>query len=387
MRYPYFVILILILGSCRQPESGLYQFDPRTIEEKEITLSGIADDITYIPLDNSFPLNMLYYPRYFIGGNIYLSERQSGVMIFDRGGMLVRKVGSKGRGPGEYAFCVSFSVDEISGTVCVLDASVIKVYSKTGRFMRRIELGEYSAGVDVIEFFNSNIFISCHPQFSGVKYDWIILDTLGHIVKTRGRSIPEFISSDLIPGGIYKFENRLYSWHPWSDTIFSISTDFILEPSFVINPGEHRLPEGIYKRPEDRKLYYKPYLILESDDYIFTRYYYDNDLIIAVIDKETKASYSTVLTKGPAVLGDNIIGGILNDIDGGIRFQPENYFVDNDREYLAGLIDAYEIKAWVKTDEFETFQVKYPEKKKAFEELAGRLNETDNPVLMVVRLN
>jgi hypothetical protein len=95
MKYSYFVLLILILSSCRQPESGLYQFDPRTIEEKEITLSGIADDITYIPLDNSFPLNMIYYPRYFIGGNIYLSERQSGVMIFNREGKLVRKVGVK----------------------------------------------------------------------------------------------------------------------------------------------------------------------------------------------------------------------------------------------------------------------------------------------------
>jgi hypothetical protein len=105
-----------------------------------------------------------------------------------------------------------------------------------------------------------------------------------------------------------------------------------------------------------------------------------------VIDKETEASYSTVLTKGPAVLGNNIIGGILNDLDGGIRFQPENYFVENDREYLAGLINPFDIKALTQKEEFKTFQAKYPEKKKAFEELAGRINLTDNQVLMVVRL-
>ncbi len=386
MKFLYFVLFIVILGSCKSPESSLYQFDPRTIDKKEIALSEIADDITYVPLDNSFPINMIYYPRYFIGDNIYLSERQSGVMIFNRNGKFVRKVGSKGRGPGEYAFCVNFSVDEKSGTICVMDANVIKVYSKTGRFLRKIELGEYSAGTDVLEFYNSNIFIPCHPQYTGVKHDWILLDTLGNIIKTRKRSTPEFTGSDLIPGGIYKYGNRLYSWNPWSDTIFSISPNFIPEPSFVISPGKHRLPRGVYKSLEDRKLYFKPYLILESKNFIFTRYYYDNDLIIAVIDKRSRESYSTALVKGPAVFGDNILGGIMNDFDGGMRFQPQNYFVENNREYLEGLINAHEIKARVQTDEFRDFMAKSPEKKKVFEELAGRIKETDNQVLMVVRL-
>jgi hypothetical protein len=386
MRYPYFVILILILGSCRQPESGLYQFDPRTIEEKEITLSEIADDITYIPLDNGFPISLIYDPRYFVNNNIYLSAYQSGIMIFDKAGRFVRRIGSIGRGPGEYVFYYKFTVDEKSGTVYVLDMRIVKVFSKTGRFLRSFKLEEYGEGSDVIEYFNSKIFISCHPQFEGVKYDWIVFDTLGNLVESKERSIPEFTSGYLIGGGVYQFDNRIYSWNPYSDTIFSISPDFILKPSFVIGQGEHRLPRENFLRLEDPKLYYKPYLILESDDYIFTRYYYDNDLIIAVIDKETEASYSTVLTKGPAVLGNNIIGGILNDLDGGIRFQPENYFVENDREYLAGLINPFDIKALTQKEEFKTFQAKYPEKKKAFEELAGRINLTDNQVLMVVRL-
>ncbi|HOU01875.1 MAG: 6-bladed beta-propeller [Bacteroidales bacterium] len=386
MRFLYFVPLIIILGSCKSPEGGLYQFDPRTIGKKEIALSELADDITYIPLDNSFPINMIYYPRYFIGDNIYLSERQSGVMIFDRNGRFIKKVGSKGRGPGEYAFCVNFSVDERSGTICVMDANVIKVYSKTGRFLRKIELREYSAGTDVLEFYNSEIFIPCHPQYTGVKHEWILFDTLGNIIKTKERSTPEFTGNDLIPGGIYKYENKLYSWNPWSDTIFSLSPDFIPEPSFVISPGQHRLSREAYKRIEDAKLYFKPYLILESKNNIFTRYYWDNDLIIAVIDKKSGESHSTALIKGPAVFGDNILGGIINDIDGGMRFQPQNYFVENDREYLEGLINPHEIKARVKTDEFKEFMAKYPEKKKVFEELAGSMKETDNPVLMVVRL-
>ena len=223
MRFLYFVLLITILGSCKSRESILYQFDPRTVEEKEITLSDIADDITYILLDNSFPISLIYNPRYFINENIYLSAYQSGVMILDWKGKLIRRIGSIGRGPGEYVHYFNFSVDDKSGTVYVLDARVIKVFSKTGRFLRSIELKEYGEGSDVIEFFNSKIFISCHPQFEGVKYDWIVLDTLGNLLETKKRSIPEFTSGILIGGGVYKFDNRIYSWNPWSDTIFSIS--------------------------------------------------------------------------------------------------------------------------------------------------------------------
>lgn len=385
MRFQYLVLLGIILNSCKSPENGLYKFDPRTIEEKEITLSEIADDITYIPLDNDFPISLIYDPRYFVNDNIYLSAFQSGIMIFDMSGRFVRRIGSIGRGPGEYVSYYKFTIDEKAGTVYVLDASLIKVYSKGGRFLRSIDLRDYY-GTDVIEFLNSNIFISFHPQFEGVRYDWIVLDTVGNIVKTKERSLPEFTSNYLIGGRIYKHGSRLYSWNPYSDTIFSISPDLILESSFVISPGEHRLPRENFLRLEDIKLYYKSHIILESNQFIFMRYYHENNIIIAVIDKETKASYSTVLTSGPAVIGDNLIGGIINDFDGGMRFQPENYFVENDREYLAGLINPYDIKAQVQKDEFKNFQAKYPEKKKAFEELAGSLNETDNQVLMVVRL-
>ena len=386
MRFLYFVLFITILGSCKSRESILYQFDPGTIEEKEITLSEIADDITYIPLDNGFPISLIYDPRYFVNDNIYLSAYQSGIMIFDKAGRFVRRIGNIGRGPGEYVSYYKFTVDEKSGTVYVLDMRIVKVFSKTGRFLRSFELKEYGEGSDVIEYFNSKIFISCHPQFEGVKYDWIVFDTLGNLVESKERSLPEFNCNYLVGGGIYKYNGRIYSWNPWSDTIFSISPDFIIESSFVISPGEHRLPRENFLRLEDIKLYFKPHIILESNHFIFTRFYHDNNVIIAMIDKETRASYSTILTRGPAVIGNNMIGGITNDLDGEMRFQPENYFVENDREYLAGLINPYDIKALVKTDEFKSFLPMYPEKKKAFEDLAGRIKETDNQVLMVVRL-
>ena len=67
-------------------------------------------------------------------------------------------------------------------------------------------------------------------------------------------------------------------------------------------------------------------------------------------------------------------------------FQPESYYVEDNREYMFGLINPYQIKALVTSIEFKNSTPKYLEKKKEFEKLANSLKETDNPVLMIVRL-
>ena len=46
----------------------------------------------------------------------------------------------------------------------------------------------------------------------------------------------------------------------------------------------------------------------------------------------------------------------------------------------------YQIKVRVASNEFKNSSPKYPEKKKELEKLANSLKETDNPVLMMVRL-
>jgi len=125
--------------------------------------------------------------------------------------------------------------------------------------------------------------------------------------------------------------------------------------------------------------------VFETSRFLVIKYFYQN-LIIALIDKKSNVSYLTLLESGPTLLGDNLIGGIYNDFDGGLLFQPENYFVENDREYMVGLINAYQIKALLKDNKFINLNPKYPERKKEFEKLANALTETDNQVLMLVRL-
>ena len=75
--------------------------------------------------------------------------------------------------------------------------------------------------------------------------------------------------------------------------------------------------------------------------------------------------------------------GIINDLDGGVNILPLTIKDDNT---IIGWVDAIKLKAHVASETFKNSSPKYPEKKKELEKLASGLKETDNPVLVMVRL-
>lgn len=104
MKTSYHLILIILLISCKPENKGLIKFDPTTLTENEISLIEITDDIYYIPLDNTYPIGLIYDKIKLINSSIYLSAQNTGVLEFKRDGKLLRKIGSFGRGPSEYIY-------------------------------------------------------------------------------------------------------------------------------------------------------------------------------------------------------------------------------------------------------------------------------------------
>ncbi len=385
MKTRYQLILIILLISCRPNDKVLFEFDPSSLEKNEITLSVIADDINYIPLDNSSPLSSINsaYNPIFVNDCIYLFDKNIGILIFSRDGVFLSKVGSKGRGPGEYLYGSTFTIDQNSGTIYVNDSNnQIKIYSKTGDFRKSFSLREYGGSIDVIEIFNSMLFVSYHLQYDDDdKYEWIILDTLGNLIKKKGRTTPAFKSNYLHGGGTYIFNQKLIFWNQFIDTVFTFLPDFTYKTNFTFKPGEYRLPKSYVDNPfKQLPQFFITNQIFETKKYLMIRYsFYKEKNGFIIIDKKNWESFLSYWSY------DNY-GSILNDLDGGINFLPRSYLVNKGREYLIELIDPYQIKTHVSRNEFKNSVSKYPLKKRELEKLANSLKETDNPVLMIVRL-
>ena len=252
----------------------------------------------------------------------------------------------------------------------------------TGVYRNSISLREYGGSIDNIEIFNSLLFISFNLQYDDdYKFEWIIIDTLGKIFKKKQRTLPVFKSNFLHGGGTYFFDNKLNYWNQFIDTVFSFSPDFSVEPNFIFKQGEYRLPKEYVNDPlKMLPNYFIINQILETNKFLIIRYsFYKGKNGLVVIDKKKKESFLTYWKFDD-------YGSIVNDLDGGINSLPISYMVDNGKEYVIEFIDSFQLKAHIKSDEFKSAVPKYPEKKKELEKLANSLKETDNPVLMLVRL-
>jgi ribosomal protein S1 len=158
--------------------------------------------------------------------------------------------------------------------------------------------------------------------------------------------------------------------------------------SYVYNVGDKKLPlTSLSSNPPEYMEQMGQYVIhgglFETNKYLVLDYRFGKNST-AFIDKETNKIY----LNHHELNGNSIKSGISNDVDGGLMIMLNgfSYYTDNNVEYLIGLIDAYELKTHIDSPEFKNSVPKYPEKKNALTKFANTLNETDNQILMMIRL-
>ena len=389
MTSQFLSLLAILLLSCNSQDNTLYEIDPRNFIDNRITLARIADDVFYIPLDNSFPIGITYTLR-ITKEHIYLSIKDVGIVQFDRYGKFVRKIGSRGKGPGEFRYGMSFTVDDLTENVYVLDPGIVRVYSPSGIFLRDILLKEYSSGYGFsdLEIFNSLLFFPDYLPAGDSKYSWVFLDTLGHLVATKKNSVPPFQSGFETQGSIYKFENKLFYYNYFNDTIFSISSNLSNSGAYLFAQGNHRWPkERIDIKSESIYRLFRHAGMFETNRFIVFVYAYLERYTYCLIDKKTKETF--LANKYEETPGSNTKYKpcLINDLDGGMPLSENiKYYSENEEEFITTLINPFDLKAYVASAEFKSIISKYPAKKKELEKLANCLKETNNPVLMIVKL-
>jgi len=380
MFFKALVLLYILIPSCQIRNRSYYEFEPLN-SSKKILLSVLADEVRYIRLDNSLSLGKLTNIKIYTDA-IFIRDNQNGYIRFEPNGNNPVRIGSKGRGPGEYQIGKSVTVNEKNGIIYVLDINNnILVYNKNGTFVRNISLTGFGAYFDEIEFVDDNLLISEEIKFGRAKYNWIFTDTLGKVIKEKMNPLQPFNSRLGMHGGLIKASKNFIYWNIYNDTVYSIQPDMKYTVSFLFKKGDFRIPASQYD-PAAFRTYMNPYQIIETNSYWIIYYIYDK-LKLDLINKPTREVFSTEYEYSADQGSIEISGGITNDLDGGLPFHPESYYSDRN-EYLIGWVDPFKLK--VLLNKSSNIKIKYPEKKKELEKLAASLKETDNPVLVLVKL-
>ncbi len=381
-------ILLISLFSCNKWKSGkeIYVINPENFPDDQFTFSDIADDISYVPLDDTLTIGLIYSIK-ITPNSIYISTQNLGILLFDKEGNFIRIIAGKGRGPGELTSGVHFAVDEKNENVYALEDDKVKVYSREGSFINNFSTKEYFVGrANDIEKLGPYLFFPDYGTYGEFKNKWVILDTLGNFITVKENSIHS--QGFMVPGNIYKFQDKLFYSNCLDDTIFSISSDLKVQAAYLFAKGNFRWPKDFVSTIESIYNTFRCGSMFETKHFIFIEYGYRNISAILKIDKRTKDIYQGYEKHQKGIVDHTPF--ILNDLDGGIpyRSEPTNfyYYNENDREYIINIINPFELKDRIASDDFKNSTPKYPEKKKALEQLANSLDENDNPVLMLLKL-
>lgn len=343
--------------------------------EREVSLSQIAEKVEYIPLETKADCLLSNYRGYiqYIAGN-YIIPCSRGVYMFDGKGKFVRRIGRQGQGPGEYSLVLSLDVDRENELIYLLDNGKVNVYSLTGDYLKSIPLPE----VRYAAILNDSILASFIYNSSGQMKDRILLfNQAGDKVKVFPRhdlfTIEKGVTYMMMGSNdryLFHYDNHLCFKDYYCDTLYTV-TENELQPRYVIQLGKYAMPlEARWENQRgDQNKFTKiasSYLrvnVMETDSFLFMPYSHwagEKSRLeeILIYEKNTQACFK-------------VAGNIIkNDLEGKLPFIPYTSIGDN-------LL----LSIWTPSDILE--QADKDSSILEHPQLKG-LKEDDNPVLIVV---
>lgn len=115
-------------------------------KQKSFKASEFIEDVEFVPLETSVD-SYFKFSEYYSVGNKYIlvtDTERAHIILFDRNGIFIRNIGTKGKGPGEigYPQVVTLSPDE--NYLYVYESRINKLvkFSVRGEFIKEISTKE-----------------------------------------------------------------------------------------------------------------------------------------------------------------------------------------------------------------------------------------------------
>lgn len=391
--YSFFLILIIAItlyifknssfsNDNQSKENIPITFDLNNLKETTgVKLSDLGiTEIHYVPLETS--------QRALIKDIFLLKSDKNSIYIFDYlnikrfalDGSFNAQIGKRGKGYGEYHLMSDFSVGSDNQDIYILSPheNKIYIYSLDGRFIKIIPSPAKTMKIHCLD---KQIFCYSQNHEGNVENTFDVIDLDGNILKSFPNKYKFEVGKYL---GFWKYEclicfnkGNLLTKELYSDTVFNYSRN-IFKPAYVFINGGKTLPS--IERHFD-----------SSEDFIKTSQKYKADRNLLVFGDYVyyefsfkEYNYSFI---GSTDGEDNFLtmqhDGYVNDVDGG----PNIFFKSTLNDCtIVSWINPVELKKYIASESFKKSSPKFPEKKKQLENLANKLRENDNPVLIFMKL-
>lgn len=409
-----FSSILVTLCSCSPNEQDKIEtinIEAKVKKMQQVNLSSVAANIHYIRLDinENQPIGAVVIPSF--SQNLILVNGSYACLLYDYQGHFIKKIGSRGRGPGEYPIgeAVGFGEDKSIFIKSIYD---LFEYDNNGFFVKKYSrslLIDNQYYLYTIFPVDDSLFLGhVHNSTGQSKYRAILFNKDGRVVQyyknyimfDRGREVASGWEGH---AHIYKFNNEVFYKGFYDDTLFSLNNMNQLIPRYAFNLGKFKEPTSERaKIPPDMKKFIYIWNVFQSEKYLLLKCqfgdnfpsrrltpkppmftglnpsWYNTKNVLGIYNKKDK---NFVFCKTTDTDNPLYTSGLYNDIDAGPRFFPEKMVNDST---MMMYISVKDFKDHIASDDFIKNIPKYPEKKKELEMLANNFSEFDNPILMIV---
>lgn len=372
------VMLLSIMAGCggEQSTESLITVDvTKSYPEKELILQDFMD-VEYIPLETSDEF-ITKGKLMDVGKDIIAvsNMREGDILIFDRAtGKSLKKINHSGQGPEEYIIPFNILLNKDRNEMFVNDgpSSKIQMYDLDGNYKKTIPYKQGSIIANIYDY-NEDYFLSQDVYMPGNEssaHTFFLLSKQDGSMKRIEIPYAKRISTeitkqvgDMIHGDgprnclIVPFQNNWILTEPSADTVYMSLPDNSLRPFIVRTPSVHTMNPEVFLFPgvlTDR--YYFMQTVKKEYDFEKNEGLPTTNL---VYDRQEKAIYKYTVHNGDFSerTEDMSLRSINNEIVWSQTLQAHELVEANEKGQLKGRL----------------------------KEIAAKLNEEDNPVIMLVK--
>lgn len=386
-----FLVILVILCSCANnlPTNTIKTIKIESClddQGEKLPLSKFASSIEYIVLqsDTNCFFGQLSNPAHdiqFLDSLIFISD-QSELLLFNRDGTFLRKIGSKGKGPGEYANIKNFAIIPQARQVIIFSSSTreIMFYDFYGNYQKKYPIDFLPTAI--LSYCNE--LITLNPRGLRKYSDYYTFTNFDQYGKIAERFLFHQNEKDLENQGKqvgiasltinhYFIKDTLYYWESIYDTIWRISHSFKESPAYFVDYGPDRLPgkfilKSNAKLHEEMDKYVKLSVMVATQNQFFLRF--DNKINVAFIVYDFSNGSSSKVRYLDPVSGLPVFG-LYNDLDGGLPYWPIGQVNDST---TFSLVYGYMLKTRINENI-----------SKSVRDIALNSKQFDSPILMLVR--
>lgn len=293
------------------------------------------------------------------------------MLLFDRQGKFIRKIGNIGKGPGEFNRPSEVRLSRDGKYILIMDFLKVIRFGLDGKLIGETKLPDFAKYIDTFDDGLIGVFSRSNSTRMD-NYSLAFLDWEGNCTGKLMKRDQELLKNRKAsrPSMFYTMNNEIRINEGWADTVYAIRPDRTLEPEIVLKD-----PHG-KEEISMENMNFQLSIWMETPDYLFFWGVDKNMVHPMYLEKKSGLIYHIPFHKDLHTMG------IPNDLDGGAPFWPLRYqdgsiYRIQEANTLKSVLDNPLIDKAVFTN--QTLHDKFLAFKK-------NLSDEDGPILIEIKL-